>query len=148
MGTGCNSYIEHKLPGQESWSVFPEVDRSRGYIARGWELYHLLDVFGPGYEYEEGDLKPLFRRRGPPEDMSSDLDDYFYRWADGDAKERMSWLTLSELERVSKAWDDYVAAAGGNPEDDDGVTLRRRLAAAKKCSKLGGDVRLVYWFSS
>jgi|HubBroStandDraft_5_1064220.scaffolds.fasta_scaffold60860_3 hypothetical protein len=148
MGTGCSSIIEYRRAGEERWRLLVEKTGDR-CILRGWDLYYLLDVFGPGFDYEVGEPKALFERRGPPPGMSEDLEKLLWR-EDWDAKERMSWLTLAELEQVSKVWDDYLVSAGepGDPETAS-VTLRRRLAAAKECAaETGGEVRMVYWFSS
>jgi hypothetical protein len=169
MGSGCDSIIEYRVPGDADWHALAErrskQDREEEefemkefgaamgvrpvYIPRGWDLYCMLDVFGEGFEYgEEKSPKPPFRRRGPPVDMSKELDQYLNEWADGDARDRMGCLSLDELEQVSKTWDEYLVANGDDPTGAD-VTLRGRLAAARACAEEHKDqVRMIYWFSS
>jgi len=166
MGVALETVIEYRKPG-DVWQVWKEVDEEARrdapdlydapgdpdfdpvFIPRGMNLYIMLGMFGDDIELEDGEPEPI-KRKGEPVDMSKELSNWIYVNADGDARDRMGWVTLAELEELSNRWDEHLRAENINPDLNDGVTLRGRLVEAKKCAEAeaGREVRMVYWFWS
>lgn len=156
MGSGCNTVIELRTNDDSPWVLWDEtpaeeaqflreefgkdtVDFEPVYLVRGWDLYLMLGALD--------DDRLVVPRRNAPTDLSVKLSDYLYRVADYDARDRMNWITLKELEQVSDHWDAYLRSCGEDPEDAE-VSLRNRVKACRRAGENGAAVRFIYWFSS